>query len=286
MQPHRPFISYSGFSMESARTVFISDIHLGCRHANAAALLDFLNGIQPESLYLVGDIVDGWRLRRGWYWNDTYNLLLRRLIELMASGTQIYYTPGNHDEFLRQFISNLGSIEIADEFVHETADGRRMLVMHGDQFDAVVRHARWLSMVGDVGYSVLLGVNTAFNVLRRQFGWGYWSLSAYIKRHVKQATSCIGRFEASITRYAASKGCDGVICGHIHTAAIRELGGVTYCNTGDWVESCTALVEHVDGRLELIGRPPQHGTVRNRPRKHPHAATAALRHEPPALVPN
>lgn len=253
--------------MHSVRTVFISDIHLGCPHARVPALLEFLSEVQPEALYLVGDIIDGWRLRRSWYWNDTYNAFIQRLIELSDAGTQIYYTPGNHDEFLRPFINRLvishfGSVRIADEFIHEAADGRRLLVMHGDQFDAVVRHARWLSIAGDVGYSLLLWLNGVFNWSRRHFGLGYWSLSAYVKQRVKQATSCINRFESAITNYAAAQGCDGVVCGHIHTAALREDDPVAYCNTGDWVESCTALVEHADGTLELIHRPAHHAERR------------------------
>jgi UDP-2,3-diacylglucosamine pyrophosphatase LpxH len=245
--------------MKPVRSIFVSDLHLGCKFAQAETLLSFLQQHRPRYLYLVGDFVDGWRLRKGWYWNDTYSFLMRRLIQLLKDGTVIRYTPGNHDEFLRHFIDHLGSIEIADEFVHHTADGQRLLVMHGDQFDSVVRHARWLSMLGDTGYNLLLALNQVFNLARRRLGFGYWSLSAYIKRQVKKATSFISRFEDVATRYAASQDCDGIVCGHIHTPQIAERNGVRYLNSGDWVESCTALVEYYDGKIALIHHPFEDG---------------------------
>lgn len=239
----------------SVRSVFVSDLHLGCKYANANALLAFLKQHQPEYLYLVGDIIDGWRLRRGWYWDDSYSFLVRRILGMLKSGTIIRYAPGNHDEFLRHFIDSLGSVQIADEFIHHAADGRRVLVMHGDQFDSVVRHARWLSLLGDVGYNGLLALNRWFNLARRRCGFGYWSLSAAIKRQVKHATSFISDFEDVITRHAASKDCDAVLCGHIHTPTISQRNGVSYLNSGDWVESCSAIVEYADGTFELIHRP-------------------------------
>jgi UDP-2,3-diacylglucosamine pyrophosphatase LpxH len=247
--------------MSSIRSIFVSDVHLGCRYTHAAALLQFLRGHEPEHLYLVGDIIDGWRLRRGWYWTDTYTYLLRHIVGLMKRGTRVYYTPGNHDEFLRCYLHDLGSIQIADELVHHTADGRRLLVMHGDQFDTAVRHAPWLAHLGDTGYNLLLGMNIVFNGVRRRLGMEYWSLSAAIKRRVKQATSFVSNFETLITQHAADRGCAGVVCGHIHTPRISRREGVDYYNTGDWVESCTALVEHGDGTLELLHRP-WHGRVR------------------------
>jgi len=234
------------------RAIFVSDLHLGCRYANAAALRSFLKGKKPEYLYLVGDILDGWKLKRGFYWNDSYSFLVRRIIGLLKHGTIIRYCPGNHDEFLRDFLYHFGTVEIADEFIHHTADGRRALVLHGDQFDTVVRHHRWLTLLGDIGYDVLLVVNRIFNAIRKRCGCGYWSLSAYIKRQVKRATSFISNFEDVVTRYADSKNCDAVICGHIHTPKLSTVNGVSYCNTGDWVESCTALVEYADGSFELI----------------------------------
>ena len=250
--------------MQHVRSVFVSDVHLGCKYGNAAAFLEFISSVQPEYLYIVGDFIDGWRLKRSWYWNDTYSFILRRFVEMLRNGTQIRYTPGNHDEFLRDFIYNLGSIEIADEFVHVTADQRRLLVMHGDQFDTVVRHSRWLSMLGDVGYNLLLFINKGFNMIRRHLGFGYWSLSAAIKRKVKQATNFISSFESVITRYAQTQDCVGVICGHIHTPAMSEHHGVRYYNTGDWVESCTALVEDYHGNIDLVRRPVHFGVPRRR----------------------
>jgi UDP-2,3-diacylglucosamine pyrophosphatase LpxH len=241
--------------MKPIRSIFVSDVHLGCRYTHADSLLAFLKNHQPQYLYLVGDFVDGWRLRKGWYWNDTYTFLFKRIVDMMKRGTRVYYTPGNHDEFLRDFIDNLGSVRLADEFIHVTADRRKLLVTHGDKFDACVLHARWLSQLGDVGYNLLLGLNVVFNACRRRLGFGYWSLSQAIKRRVKQATSFIGNFEEVITRYAVQRGCAGVICGHIHTPRIRKLNGVDYFNTGDWVESCTALVEYSDGSFELLHRP-------------------------------
>ncbi len=234
------------------RTVFLSDTHLGCRYARAESLLEFLNSVEPDRLYLVGDIIDGWRLRKSWFWDDTYTSIVRRILELLDRGTQVYYTPGNHDEFLRQFVRDLGMVSLSDEFIHVTADGQRLLVIHGDQFDTVVRHARWLSLVGDVGYNFLLWVNGIFNACRRRLGFGYWSLSAYIKHKVKQATSAIARFEDAVVRHARDRQCDGVVCGHIHTPTIHERNGLMYYNTGDWVESCTALVEQFNGDLQLI----------------------------------
>jgi len=241
--------------MKKIRSIFISDAHLGCRYTHAEALLAFLRNHQPQYLYIVGDFIDGWRLKKSWYWSDTYTYLLKRIVDLMKRGTRVYYTPGNHDEFLRSFTENFGSVHLADEFVHETADRRKLLVTHGDKFDAVVLNARWLSLLGDVGYNFLLLINVVFNALRRRLGFGYWSLSAAIKHRVKQATSYIGNFEGVVTRYAAQQGCSGVICGHIHTPKISTVDGLDYYNTGDWVESCTALVEYTDGSFELLYRP-------------------------------
>jgi UDP-2,3-diacylglucosamine pyrophosphatase LpxH len=251
--------------MSSIRSIFVSDVHLGCRYTHADALLQFLRGHEPEHLYLVGDIIDGWRLRRGWYWTDTYTYLFRHIVGLMKRGTRVYYTPGNHDEFLRYYLHDLGSIQIADEFVHVTSDGRRLLVMHGDQFDTAVRHAPWLAHLGDTGYNLLLGLNIVFNGARRRLGMEYWSLSAAVKRRVKQATNFISNFETLITQHAADRHCEGVVCGHIHTPRISSRDGIGYYNTGDWVESCTALVEHVDGTMELLHRP-WHGVAREQPR--------------------
>jgi UDP-2,3-diacylglucosamine pyrophosphatase LpxH len=238
------------------RSVFVSDVHLGCRYAAADAFLNFLKESTPAHLYLVGDIVDGWRLKRKWYWPPVYNQIVKRIFKIMKRGTQVHYTPGNHDEFLRDLIDDVGGIKIQDEFIHTTARGQRFLIIHGDQFDAAVRHARWLSLLGDVSYDALLVINQWFNACRRLVGKRYWSLSGAIKKKVKKATCFISNYEELLGKYALSRGCDGVICGHIHTPKIVTLDcGAIYCNAGDWVESCTGLVEHEDGRLELMHRP-------------------------------
>jgi UDP-2,3-diacylglucosamine pyrophosphatase LpxH len=235
------------------RTLFISDVHLGTRGCQAALLLDFLRRYDADTLYLVGDIVDGWRLKAGWYWPQAHNDVVQKLLRKVRKGARLIYVPGNHDEFLRDFLgSHFGGIEIADVAIHQAADGRRYLVIHGDQFDIVVRHARWLALLGDGAYTVALGINTYLNVVRRRLGLTYWSLSAWAKLRVKNAVSYIGRFEDLLSAEARRHGADGVICGHIHHAALHDDFGVRYVNTGDWVESCTAVVEHYDGALELV----------------------------------
>jgi UDP-2,3-diacylglucosamine pyrophosphatase LpxH len=238
------------------RSIFISDVHLGCKYTHADSLLVFLKNHQPDYLYIVGDFLDGWRLTKKWYWDDTYTFLFKHIVDLMKRGTRVFYTPGNHDEFLRDFIENLGSVQLADEFIHTTADNRKLLVTHGDNFDTCVRHVKWLSHLGDSGYNFLLGVNKVFNAIRRKLGFGYWSLSRAIKQKVKQGTSYIDGFEDIVTRHAKEQGCVGAVCGHTHTPKILEKeDGFTYYNTGDWVESCTALVEYANGKMELLYRP-------------------------------
>ena len=235
------------------RTVWISDTHLGTSGCNAELLHDFLHSIKPETLYLVGDIIDGWRLKRGWYWPPRHNDIIRRVLKLANKGTRVVYIPGNHDEALRDYTGlAFGGVEVMQEAIHVTADGKRLLVLHGDEFDGVVLYARWLAFLGDLGYSVLLRMNVWFNALRRQFGLPYWSLSAYIKHRVKNAVAFISRFEEVVAHAARERGVDGVICGHIHSAEIRDFDGILYMNDGDWVESCTALVEHFDGRIEIL----------------------------------
>jgi UDP-2,3-diacylglucosamine pyrophosphatase LpxH len=233
--------------------LFLSDIHLGTRGCRADLMLDFLKYHDAETIYLVGDIVDGWRLKRGWYWPQSHNDVVQKILRKGRKGARIVWVPGNHDEFLRDYVgSNFGMIEIADSCVHETIDGRRFLVIHGDQFDVVVRHARWLAHLGDWAYTAALGVNTVFNDLRRRLGFSYWSLSAWAKLKVKNAVNFIGDFERTLSGEARRLGVDGVVCGHIHHAALRTEGDFTYVNTGDWVESCTAVAENHDGTLELI----------------------------------
>jgi UDP-2,3-diacylglucosamine pyrophosphatase LpxH len=241
--------------MRQVRSIFVSDLHLGCKYANATAFLDFLQSQQPEYLYLVGDILDGWKLKKNWYWNDTYSVILQHIMHMSKRGTKVYYTPGNHDEFLRGFGLSLGGIQIKDEFVHTTVDKKRFLVIHGDRFDHVETKARWLSAIGDVLYTQLLNGNKLFNLLRKRMGLKYWSISSCIKRKIKVITNFISDFENLVVRYATARGCSGIICGHSHTPHIKEWNGFTYCNTGDWVESCTALVEYHDGKLELLHRP-------------------------------
>jgi len=235
------------------RTLFLSDVHLGTRGCQADLLLDFLRIHDAETIYLVGDIVDGWRLKRAWHWPQAHNDVVQKLLRKGRKGARVVYLPGNHDEFLRDYLgTHFGGIELVDTALHETADGRRFLVIHGDQFDVVVRHARWLAHLGDWAYTTALGVNTALNVVRRRLGFEYWSLSAWAKLRVKNAVSFIGAFEQVLTQEARRVGADGVVCGHIHHATIHDRFGITYVNTGDWVESCTAVAEHHDGRFEVI----------------------------------
>ncbi len=235
------------------RTVWISDIHLGTRGCNAALLIDFLRAVECETLYLVGDIVDGWRLRKGWFWPDSHNEVVRRVLKMAHRGTRVVLIAGNHDEMLREYAGlSFGGVELALEAVHITADGRRLLITHGDSFDGVVLYARWLAFLGDKAYGLLLRANIVVNAVRRRFHLPYWSLSAYLKRRVKNAVAYVCSFEDAVAREARSRGFDGVVCGHIHCAEIRELGEVTYYNDGDWVESCTALVEDAHGVLSLL----------------------------------
>lgn len=235
------------------RTLFLSDIHLGTRGCQAELLLDFMRFNDAETIYLVGDIVDAWRLRRSWYWSQAHNDVVQKLLRKGRKGARIVYLPGNHDEFLRNYLgTHFGGVEVVDTCIHDTVDGRRLLVIHGDQFDVVVRHAKWLAFLGDWAYEAALGVNTVLNKVRRFLGFPYWSLSAWAKLKVKNAVNFIGAFEQALSGEARRQGADGVVCGHIHHAAMRDIGGVAYINTGDWVESCTAVAEHHDGRLEIL----------------------------------
>lgn len=235
------------------RSIWISDVHLGTRGCQADLLLDFLRCHESEYLYLVGDIVDGWWLKRSWYWPQAHNDVVQKLLRRARKGAKVFYIPGNHDEAFREYIGlNFGGVAVVEDAVHTTADGRRLLVIHGDQFDAVVKYAKWLAHLGDGAYTALLGINTWFNYVRRKLGFTYWSLSAYLKHRVKNAVEYIGDYEKALAEEARRRNVDGVICGHIHSAEMRPMEGVLYCNDGDWVESCTALVEHESGELEII----------------------------------
>jgi UDP-2,3-diacylglucosamine pyrophosphatase LpxH len=235
------------------RTLFLSDVHLGTRGCQAERLLDFLRWHDADTVYLVGDIVDGWQLRAGWYWPQTHNDVVQKLLRKARKGTRIVYVPGNHDEFLRDYFgTHFGGIEVTDFAIHESPEGTRYLVIHGDHFDFVVTHARWLALLGDKAYEAALIVNRVFNEVRRRLGFSYWSLSKWAKLKVKNAVSYIGEFEKTLVAEARRHAADGVICGHIHLAASHRDFGIHYVNCGDWVESCTAIAEHHDGRLEII----------------------------------
>jgi UDP-2,3-diacylglucosamine pyrophosphatase LpxH len=238
---------------QDVSSIFISDVHLGFAGCSAEYVLDFLENVKCKNLYLVGDIIDFWSLRRKRYWPETHTKVLKKILEMAQSGTRVVMVPGNHDETLRKYNGlNIGAIEVNDFLVHETPDGRRLLVLHGDQFDSAVRCSPLLAMIGASLYDVLLQLNVLINAVRRKMGKEYWSLATYLKNKVKNAVRYIERFEAAVARAARREGVDGVICGHIHRAEIRRMENITYMNCGDWVESCTALVEHHDGRIELL----------------------------------
>lgn len=247
--------------MRKLKSVFISDTHLGGKFSKTKDLLRFLSEIkeqEPEKLYLVGDFIDGWKLKRNWTWDNDCNLIIRKILSLVKHGTTVYYVAGNHDEFIRVFIHDFsdidfGNIHIGNEFIHETPSGKKLLVVHGDLFDLVItmKLGRVLAVVGDIGYNFLIRLNGVFNYFRKMLNLKYWSLSKAIKSKVKQATAYVGDFESILVNYAAEKDCAGVICGHIHTADIKQIDGIEYYNSGDWVESCTALLEYEDGDIEL-----------------------------------
>lgn len=235
------------------RTIWISDIHLGTRGCNAAALVDFLDNADSQIMYLVGDIIDGWRLKKRFYWPAAHNDIVWRILKRAKRGTRIVYIPGNHDEMFRQFTGlNFGGVEIRRKAIHETADGRKLLVLHGDEFDTIMLAHRWLAFAGDAAYGLLMRLNVVVNAVRSRFGMSYWSLSKMAKHKVKNAVEFISKFEEVVAHEAGVRGVDGVVCGHIHTAEMRDINGIAYYNDGDWVEGCTALVEHHDGRMEIL----------------------------------
>jgi UDP-2,3-diacylglucosamine pyrophosphatase LpxH len=258
------------------RTVWISDLHLGTPGCQASRLLDFLRAVECQTLYLVGDIIDGWQLRRQWYWPQSHNDVVQKLLRKARKGTRVIFVPGNHDEFARRYAQHsFGGVEVVDDWIHVTADGRRLWVVHGDLFDGVVQCAPWLAHVGDRAYEFTLRLNRHLNSLRARLGLPYWSLSRYLKFKVKRAVSYVSDFETAVAREARQRGLHGVVCGHIHHAEMRTIDGVLYCNDGDWVESLTALVEHEDGRLEIVDWLAWRARQR----------TAAARDEAPAATP-
>lgn len=235
--------------MDKHRTLWISDVHLGTKECKAALLNDFLKHNHAEEIYLVGDIIDGWNMKTGIHWHRDFN----RLLTLSKHGVQIHYITGNHDEFLRRFANNnFDNINLVNRAVHTTADGRKLLVIHGDQFDSLIRCHKWLKFFGDRGNALLMTLNRLFNTLRAKYGYGYWSLAGFIKTHIPQAKNYIHDYEECVSHAAEKQGFDGVVCGHIHYPACKRLGDIDYYNTGDWVDSCTAIAEDQYGRMQLI----------------------------------
>ena len=239
--------------MPHHRTLFMSDVHLGTRGCQAEMLVDFLKEHDADTIYLVGDIIDFWRIKRGAIWPQAHNNVVQLLLNKVRKGARVVFIPGNHDDGLRDYCgSKFGGIELVRDTIHTTASGKRYVVMHGDEFDVVVRYAKWLAFLGERGYQLAMFLNWPLNVVRRRLGLGYWSLSSYLKYRVKTAVNFIGDFEVSLSDEAKRRDADGVICGHIHHAASRDIDEIHYVNTGDWVESCTAVVETPDGDLRLI----------------------------------
>lgn len=240
---------------QRVRSVFISDVHLGTRACQAERLLEFLREYDADHLFLLGDILDFWAMqRRGIYWSAAQNTVVQKILKRARHQVNVVFIPGNHDEVAREHVgTSFGNIRVVADWVHTAADGRRYLLLHGDEFDVVTRYHRWLALAGDHAYAMVVRLNVLLSQARRLFGMpGYWSLSGYAKRRVKSAVSFIFDFEASVVRHVKDRGVDGVICGHIHAAAIKRMQGVVYMNCGDWVDSCTAIVEHVNGRMELV----------------------------------
>jgi len=266
----------------SHRTIFISDTHLGTRGCKAEALADFLAHNNCATLFLVGDIVDGWQLKRRWYWTEAQSQVLAQIIRKVDTGTRVIFVPGNHDEFAREYAGRLfAGVEIANEALHETADGRMLWVLHGDRFDGVIVFAKWLAHLGDRAYGMALRWNDHLFAVRKYFGLPYWSLSAWLKHKVKNAVEYISRFEEVVAHEAAKRGVDGVVCGHIHHAEIRQIGDVLYLNDGDWVESCSALVEDAHGNMEILHWADSSQNRAPRRQKNVPAASAGVRKAAP-----
>lgn len=242
--------------MTKVRAIFISDVHLGTRRCQAERLLEFLRDYEADYLYLLGDIVDLWAMGRGIHWTPAQNTVVQKLLKRARHGMRVTLVPGNHDEALREYEDvSFGHIRIARAAVHHTADGHRYLLIHGDAFDEIARYHRVLSLIGDHGYSALMNLNQLMSRLRRALDLpGHWSLAGAVKRNLKRAVVYVRDYELAVARHAAEQGFDGVICGHVHVAADKPLVGVRYMNCGDWVESCSAIVEHLDGRMERLDR--------------------------------
>ncbi len=235
------------------RSVFISDVHLGTKDSKASQLNDFLKLHRFDQVYLVGDIFDGWRMRNGIHWHKSFNRIISRVLKISKNKVPVYYITGNHDEFLRKFAnSRFENIQLLNRIDHTTADGRRLLVIHGDQFESVTHCGRFLKLIGDRGYDLLMFINRVINRFRTRYGYGFWSFSGYLKDHIQRAQRYIRDYEYAVSHGAKRQKYDGVVCGHIHQAAIKKIDGIDYYNTGDWVESCTAIVEHHNGEMELI----------------------------------
>ena len=263
-RPLRPIQHY--------RTLWISDLHLGTPGCQAQALLDFLRHTESDTLFLVGDIVDGWQLSRQWFWPQSHNDVVQKLLRKARKGTRIIYVPGNHDEFARKYLNNeFGGIEVAEEWLHQTADGRYLWIVHGDLFDGVIQVASWLAHLGDNLYGLTLELNRHLNSRRARLGLPYWSLSKYLKLKVKRAVSYVNDFELAVAREARKRGAQGVVCGHIHHAELRDVDGILYANDGDWVESLTALAEDADGTLRILHWAEEMAAKPARPRPPPRA---------------
>ena len=249
---------------ERYRSIWISDVHLGTPGCKAEYLVDFLKYNESEYLYLVGDIIDGWQLKRGWYWRQSHNDVIQKILRKSRKGTRVVYIAGNHDEALRPFAGMaFGDIAIVDEAIHDLLNGKKLWVTHGDLFDGIIQHAKWLAYLGDSLYTFILKLNNTFNHLRHKFGMSYWSLSQYLKHRVKNAVSFITQFETILTDEAKRRGYDGVLCGHIHKPEIRYINGILYCNDGDWVESLSAIVETYSGELKIIHWPYRASVVKS-----------------------
>jgi len=237
----------------TVRTIWISDVHLGFPGCSAEYLLEFIRDMRCETLYLVGDIIDFWSLKKKRYWPQAHNNVVRSILGKAKHDTRVIYVPGNHDEVMREYDGlTLGNVEIRNSVIHETVDGRRLLVMHGDQFDSAVVNSKFIGLIGSAAYDFLLRLNRYVNWCREKMGRDYWSLAGAVKHKVKKAVKYISNFEGAVIHEAHRQNVDGLVCGHIHRAELTRLDGVTYMNCGDWVESCTALIEHHDGTLELL----------------------------------